>query len=84
MFWSHMKFNKMYSLMWRNGLPWQQKVPSKNSLYFVFKCIYLKNELGDPHFSLLESDQHARIKLSAKLKNTLWGRFMATITIEKC
>ena len=32
---------------------------------------------------LLESDQHARIKLSAKFKKILCSRFIATITIYK-
>ena len=48
--------NKMHSLMWHNGLPGQQKKPSKKSLHFLFKPIYLKNELSDPHFLLPESD----------------------------
>ena len=59
------------------------KEPFKISLYFVFKHIYLKNDLGDPHFLLLKRDYHARIKLSAKFKKILWSRFIATITIEK-
>ena len=32
------------------------KEPFKSTLYFVFKRLYIKNELGDPHFLLLESD----------------------------
>ena len=32
------------------------KVPSKKTLYFVFKRIYLKNELGNTYFLSLESD----------------------------
>ena len=40
------------------------KEPSKNSLYFVCKRIYLKKELRDPHFLLLD-----RLKISAKFKN---------------
>ena len=59
------------------------KEPSENSLYFVFKRIYLKNELSGPHFLLLESDKHARIKLSAKFEKIIWSRFIATFTIEK-
>ena len=39
------------------------KEPSKSALYFVFKSLYLKNELGDPHFLLLKSDKHATLKL---------------------
>ena len=44
------------------------KKQSKNTLYFVFKRVYLKNELGDPYLLLLVSDLHAKIKLSAKFK----------------
>ena len=31
--------------------------PCKSTLYFVFSCLCLKNELGDPHFLFLESYQ---------------------------
>ena len=28
--------------------------PAKNTLNFSFKHLYLKNELGDPHFFIIE------------------------------
>ena len=43
--------------------------PSKNTQYFGFNWSYLKNKLCEPHFLLLESDQKAKTKLSAKFKN---------------
>ena len=76
--------NKMQSLMWRNRLPMATKEPSKTPyINFVFKRIYLKHELGDPHFLLLVSDWNAKIKLSAKCKKIIYSRFIATFTIEK-
>ena len=32
------------------------KEPSKNVLYFVFKRLYLKNQVNDLHFLLMKSD----------------------------
>ena len=43
--------------------------PCKNTIYFNFSRSYLKKELGNRHFLFLKCDQHARMKLSAKLKN---------------
>ena len=43
-------------------------MPFKNTLYFGFSCSYLKNELGDPHFLLLKSDQKIKVKLFSKFK----------------
>ena len=40
------------------------KEPSKNVLSFVFKRLYLKNELGDPHFLLLKSEWQGKTKFS--------------------
>ena len=40
--------------------------PCKNTLYCGFSCPYLKNELGDLNFLLLQSDKQAKMKLSAK------------------
>ena len=45
----------------------------KNTLYFVFSGLYLKNELIDPHFLFLKSNQKGKIKLCAKLKKILSG-----------
>ena len=59
------------------------KESSKNSLYFVFTRVYLKSELGDHHFLLLESDKNARIKRSAMFKKFLCSRLIATLTSEK-
>ena len=42
--------------------------PCKNTLYFVFSCLYYKNKLGDPHFLFLKSNQKGKMKLSAKFK----------------
>ena len=53
--------------------------PCKNTLYFRFSYLYLKNELGDPNFSLQKSDQQAKMKLSAKFKKNLWSGFRATL-----
>ena len=39
--------------------------PPKNTLYIIFKCVYLKNELDDSHFLLLGSNWHAKTKLVA-------------------
>ena len=44
---------------------------SKNALYFAFKCLYLKNELGDHQFVLLESDWQGMITLSEKFQKIL-------------
>ena len=55
------------------------KDPFKNTRNFVFKRVYLKNELGDP----LESDWQAKMKLSAKFKKILCSKFKATFTIRK-
>ena len=52
-------------------------------LYFIFKREYLKNELGDSHFLLLESNWHDKTKLIAKFKKILCSRFIATFTIGK-
>ena len=42
--------------------------PVKNTLYICFKCLLLKNEpLSDPHFSVLNNDQHVKTKRFAKL-----------------
>ena len=47
------------------------------------KTLYiLANKLGDPNFLLHKSDQHARIKLSAKLKNILHSGFRATLNFQ--
>ena len=51
----------------------------KNTLYFGLSWSYLKNELGDPHFLMLESDQQTKIKLSEKFQNILWSGFRATL-----
>ena len=40
--------------------------PCKNTHYFVFNCLYLKNKLGDPNFLFLKSNQKGMIKLSAQ------------------
>ena len=56
--------------------------PCKNTLYFGFSCSYLKNELGDPNFLLHESDQPAKIKLSAKFKEILWSGFRVTLNFQ--
>ena len=29
--------------------PWQRASPAKNTPYFVFSCLYLKNDVSDPH-----------------------------------
>ena len=58
--------------------------PSKNALYFVCKRLYLKNELGDPHFLLLKSDKQAKTKLTAKFEKTYWGGFRATLVFFNC
>ena len=42
--------------------------PPKNTLYIIFKRVYLKNELGDSHFLLLEINWHPKTKLIAKFK----------------
>ena len=60
------------------------KEPSKSVLYFVFKCLYLKNEPSDPHFLLLKSDLQAKTKLSAKFKKFLWSGFRATLKCFDC
>ena len=44
--------------------------PSKNGLYFVFKRLYLKNELCDPRFILLKSDNQVKTKLFGKFKKS--------------
>ena len=59
----------MWSLMCRNKLPWQRESPAKTPYILISVRSYLKNKLGDPHFLLLESDQMAKIKLSAKFKH---------------
>ena len=42
--------------------------PVKNTLYICFKCLLPKNEpLSDPHFSVLNNDQHVKTKRFAKL-----------------
>ena len=51
----------------------------KNTPYFGFSCLYLKNEPGHPNFLFLKCNQHARINLSAKFKRILWSRFRATV-----
>ena len=53
--------------------------PCKNALCFGPSWWYLKKELGDPHFLMLESDQQTKIKLSAKFQKILWSRFRATL-----
>ena len=45
--------------------------PCKNALCFGPSWWYLKKELGDPHFLMLESDQQTKIKLSAKFQKIL-------------
>ena len=42
--------------------------PPKNTLYNIFKRVYLKNELDDSQFLLLERNWHAKTKLIAKFK----------------
>ena len=55
--------------------------PCKNTLYYVFSCLYLKNELGDPHFLFLKSNQKGKMKVSAKFKKILCSGFSATLTL---
>ena len=43
--------------------------PCKNTLYFVFSCLYLKNELGHPHFLFQKSNQKGMMKFPAKLSS---------------
>ena len=73
--------NKRQSLLWRNMPPWQRASPVKNTPYFVFSCLYLKNELWDPHFSFLKSNQRGKMKLSAKFKKILSSGFRAILIL---
>ena len=57
--------------------------PLENTLYFGFSCSKLKNEVGDPHFLLLESNQHVAFKLFVNLKKILGSRFRATLIFQK-
>ena len=57
------------------------KEPSENALYFVYKRLYLKNSLGDPHFLSLKSDQQAKTKLSAKFKKHYLRRIESHLKI---
>ena len=43
----------------------------------------LKNEVGDPHFLLLENNQYATVKLSATLQKGLGSEFRATLLFRK-
>ena len=61
--------NKMWSLLCRNKLPLQRESPAKTPYILISVRSYLKNKLGAPHFLLLESDQMAKMKLSAKFKH---------------
>ena len=36
------------------------KLPSKSTLYFDLKHLYLSNELSDPQFLMLESDKQVQ------------------------
>ena len=56
--------------------------PCRNTLYFGFSCLYLKNELGEPHFLLHKGDQQTKMKLSAKFKKILWNGFRATLNFQ--
>ena len=58
-------------------------LPVKNTLNFPFKCLYLKNESGDPHFLLLNNDWHVKMQLFAKLKKFLRSSFIATLNFRK-
>ena len=57
--------NKVQSLLSRNVSVAAGK-PCKNTFYFAFSCLYLKNELGDPHFLFLKSCTKGMMKISAK------------------
>ena len=57
------------------------KEPSKDALYSVFKRLYVKNELGDPHFLLLKSDWQAKAKLYAKLIKNYLERIQSHLII---
>ena len=59
-------------------LLWQRESPAETTNIVVLACSYLKNELSDPPFLLLRSDQKAKMKLSAKLKKILYCRIKAT------
>ena len=48
--------------------------PCKNTLYFAFSSLYLKNEHGDPHFLFLKSNQKGKMKLVS-------GGFRATLIL---
>ena len=56
--------------------------PCRNTPYFGFSCLFLKNELGEPHFLLHKGDQQTKMKLSAKFKKILWSRFRATLNFQ--
>ena len=45
--------------------------PIKNTLNSSFKHLQLKNELGDPHFSLSNCDKHDKMQLFTKFKSVL-------------
>ena len=57
--------------------------PLANTVYFGFSCSKIKNEVGDPHFLLLENNQHVAFKLFANLKKVLRSRFRATLIFQK-
>ena len=50
--------------------------------YFSFKCLYLKNELGDPDFSLLNCYIN-KMQLFTKFKKVLSAGFRATLVFRK-
>ena len=56
--------------------------PCRNTPYFGFSCLYLKNELGEPHFLLHKGDQQTKMKLSAKFKKILCSGFRATLNFQ--
>ena len=55
-------------ILWRNKLPWQQESLAKTPYILAFVAHIWKTNSATPVFLLHESDQQAKMKLSAKFK----------------
>ena len=86
MFWYHVKhqllLNKMQLFSWCKKLPWKQESLAKTHHMLALASHMWNTNSVTSIFLLHKSNQHARIKLSAKFKNILLSRFRATLNFQ--